>query len=140
MEDPLVDPQSETSTEIVYDDDPIEMILYGGPPSDPTLASIFAPARLLLEELKNDESPVDASEVLTRCSDLLQTAPPLTPKLYQDLCEVLVTAVRNLPGTDEYVQRWQAAVRVCVARELKNELPRILCGLLGIHDAPQGDA
>ena len=140
MPDEPVKPQSETATDIVYDDDPVEAILWGSTP-EPTPASIFAPAHKLLEELTSGQSSDDPDTILTKCAQFLQTAPPLTPAMYERFCRIVFAAApEGPPSTNELTALLQEMMRVYLAREAKGELPRLLLNLLLPDLPPDSDA
>src|SRR5258707_9596966 len=95
--------RGETAADLVYDDDPIEGILYGRAPEPATQASIFAPARRFLAELKSGENATDLNAVLSKCRRFLDDENPLTPELFSTLFEIvrLAAGSETLPETAE---------------------------------------
>lgn len=77
MVDERIPFQVETPADLVFDDDPIEAILYGPSPIPPTPASIFGPAGRRVEEIKSGRDAPDFNAALSRLpGDLEDRKPP----------------------------------------------------------------
>jgi hypothetical protein len=81
--------------DLVFDDDPIEDILYGSAPTTPSEASIFGPARRLLEEISSADPP--GSDLLTRCERFVEEQ-PITSELVARLWEMLAPLTESEDG------------------------------------------
>jgi hypothetical protein len=92
-----------TPQDLVFDDDPIETVLYGSSPQAPTDVSIFAPARRLLEEIQRGQHAPDMQALLEQCDRFLADEHPLTPELVAGICELVVplAVFGALNATDE---------------------------------------
>jgi hypothetical protein len=107
----------ETPADLVFDDEPVDSILYGPSPIPPTEASIFAPARRLVEEIRSGQGAPGFNTLLDKCNRFLEEHPPtidLVDALYElagllersgmrDEAEQLLSKVSKYanPGTDK---------------------------------------
>jgi hypothetical protein len=117
MVDERIPFSGETPADLIFDDEPIEAILYGPSPIPPTEASIFAPARKLLEEIKIGAVGPELKTLADKCNQFLEEHPPtvdLVVALYElaglletsgmrDEAEQLLSKVSKYanPGTDK---------------------------------------
>jgi hypothetical protein len=124
-------PILETPPDLVFDDEPIDSILYSDSPEPATAASIFAPARVLVERMRGGQDQPDFHGVLLDCEEFIDYAEPITPAQYTALCEALLVAhVRAFGYTDVRRETLERIVKLCLARELRHELPPILTRLV----------
>jgi|GEM_PF-3203259 len=116
MVDERIPFSGETPTNLIFDDEPVDSILYGAP-VPPTEASIFAPARKLLEEIKIGAVGPELKTLADKCNQFLEEHPPtvdLVVALYElarlletsgmrDEAEQLLSKVSKYanPGTDK---------------------------------------
>jgi|SRR5215470_2468367 len=117
MVDDRIPFQGKTPADLVFDDEPIEAILYGPSPIPPTEANIFAPARRLVEEIRSGQGAPGFNTLLDKCNQFLEEHPPtvdLVVALYElarlletsgmrDEAEQLLSKVSKYanPGTDQ---------------------------------------
>ena len=117
----------ETPADLVYDDDPIEGILYGRSREPATEASIWAPARRFLEELRSGEGAADLNAVLSKCGRFLDDGNPLTPELFNALIEIVVLPAQMLPATDERQEQLGRLLKSLWCHEVEGQLsPRMM--------------
>ena len=86
---------SDTPADLVFDDDLIESILYGLGPARPTEATIFAPARKLLEEISSIRDADDFCAVLDECTEFLAHDNRLTFVLFEAIQDLALEAVMS---------------------------------------------
>lgn len=116
--------RGETPASLVYDDDPIEDILYGPSRESATEASIFGPARRFLEELRSGEDGLGLNAVLSKSGRFLDDGNPLTPELFTALFEAIVTSKGSemLPATDETQEQLGRLLKSLWCHEVKRQL------------------
>jgi putative thioredoxin len=96
VNDPAFD--SGTPVDLVFDDDPIESVLYEPLPAQPTEASIFGPARALLREIESVREASEASARLWRalqeCNRFLGSGDSLTVALFESMIDFATVVSR----------------------------------------------
>jgi len=127
MVDERIPFQGETPADLVFDDDPIETILYGPSPIPPTQASIFAPARRLVEEIRSGQGAPDFKALLDKCNQFLDEN-PLTDELFTALREIVVPLAGSgtMEATDERQELLGRLLKSLWRHELKTQLPPMM--------------
>lgn len=101
LEDP-VDPVSgagpEEPWELVFDDEPLEGILYGEKRRGPTRANLFWPGLAWVRGIKAACAAGNTREVLEKASEFSASGYSLTPGMCQDLAAVVKAIVPSQPN------------------------------------------
>jgi hypothetical protein len=105
--------QPETPADLVFDDDPIESVLYESSPIPPTEASIFGPSHEFMEKFRDAmDSGSDLNVLVGECNRFLDEHPP-SAELLGELCGLVELLVKpETLITDEVREFWVRLTRL----------------------------
>ncbi len=86
-----------TANSLVFDDEPMEAILYGQPGPGPTIANAFGRVRKILERLKRFVRQGALIETLGELKSLAADLPPLSLSACRELTEILSIFIPCVP-------------------------------------------
>jgi hypothetical protein len=96
--DPATESEPEDPRGLVFDDEPLEGILYGENARRPTRANLFWPGLVWVREIKAACGAGDIRQAVTRASEFAANRYTLTPGMCRDLAPVMSAVVPSHPN------------------------------------------
>ena len=96
--EPVIGAESEEPGELVFDDEPLEGILYGEEARGPTRANLFWPGLVWVRGIAAACGAGNIQEAVTRASEVTASGYTLTPGMCRDLAAIIKAIVPGHPN------------------------------------------